>query len=359
MNDNLDQHSELLSTTNDRRTMLRRGLAFGFAAPALVPAIRAVAQDSHGHAEEATPETATGESDNHAGHTESPVPAASVQPFQRYDPYLAPAKPHRKKFAIDVQDVTVEIAPGVPFAGWSYDGTIPGRTFRVVEGDRVDITLRIDPAANAHHSIDIHAARTPPDVDFVTINPGEQFTWNFRAERPGAYLYHCGTPETLMHIGGGMYGAFIVDPKEGWSPAQELILVQSDFTLADDANGVKVPDMNRMIGARDVDYVVFNGHATQYVDEPIQVKVGEPIRIFVVNGGPNVWSSFHVVGAIFDRVLVNASPKNQLFDLQSVSIGPGESTCVEFTLDEPGVYTAVNHAFGHAAQGAVALIEAT
>ncbi|MEI4810745.1 multicopper oxidase domain-containing protein, partial [Pseudomonas aeruginosa] len=212
---------------------------------------------------------------------------------------------------------------------------------------------------NFLYAIDIHAARTPPDVDFVTINPGEQFTWNFRAERPGAYLYHCGTPETLMHIGAGMYGAFIVDPKEGWSPAQELILVQSDFTLAEGANSVKVPDMNRMIGARDVDYVVFNGHATQYVDEPIQVKVGEPIRIFVVNAGPNVWSSFHVVGAIFDRVLVNASLKNQLFDLQSVSIGPGESTCVEFTLDEPGVYTAVNHAFGHAAQGAIALIEAT
>jgi nitrite reductase (NO-forming) len=161
-----------------------------------------------------------------------------------------------------------------------------------------------------------------------------------------------------MHIGAGMYGAMIVDPKEGWPPAQELVFVQSEFYFADGDNGVKVPDYTKMMGNGNMDYVVFNGHASQYVDAPIKVKVGQPVRIFVVNAGPNVWSSFHVVGAIFDRACVNANPKNQLFGLQSISIGPGDGACVEFTLDEPGVYPAVNHAFGHAAHGAIALLQA-
>jgi nitrite reductase (NO-forming) len=134
--------------------------------------------------------------------------------------------------------------------------------------------------------------------------------------------------------------------------------VQSDVYLAPGPDGISVPDYNRMLGGKEMDFVVFNGHASQYVDNPIPVPVGEPIRIFVVNAGPNVWSSFHVVGTVFDRAYINGSPKNQLFDLQSITIGPGDGACVEFTLEEPGMYPAVNHAFGHAAHGAVALLQA-
>jgi len=107
-----------------------------------------------------------------------------------------------------------------------------------------------------------------------------------------------------------------------------------------------------------MDYVVFNGYANQYVEYPITVKAGEPIRLFVVNAGPNVWTSFHVVGAIFDRAYINANPQNELRGLQSLSIGPGDGACVEFTLEEPGEYLAVNHAFGHAAHGAIATLKA-
>ena len=106
------------------------------------------------------------------------------------------------------------------------------------------------------------------------------------------------------------------------------------------------------------DFVMFNGVAKQYVDNPIMVKAGEPIRIFLVNAGPNAYSTFHVVGAIFDRVCVNANPRNELFGLQSWTVGPGDGACFEFTLEEPGIYPAVNHAFGHAAHGAVALLQA-
>lgn len=340
-----------------RRSLLMHGVALGLAAPFALPSRRSAAQDEHGHGEEGTPET-----DDHGSaedaHTEAPVSSGPVQPFTRFDPYLETVEPGTKDIAMVAQDATVLIAKDVPYAGWTYGGTIPGPALRVVEGDTINVTFRVDAAANAHHSLDFHSAKTPPDANFRTINPGEEMSWSFVAKHPGAYMYHCGTPKILMHIGSGLYGAMIVDPKEGWSPAQELIFVQSDLYLANGPDGIKVPDYERMLGGYEMDYVVFNGHASQYVDEPIPVRVGEPVRMFVVNAGPNVWSSFHVVGTVFDRAYINASPKNELFDLQSITIGPGDSACVEFTLDEPGTYPAVNHAFGHAAHGAVALLQA-
>lgn len=359
--------SDLAVETANRRTLLRRGIVVGLAVPFGGPVLRATAQE-HGHNQPGTPSAggvgsdASPAEETHGGmegeHTEAPVPSGPVQPFSLYDPVLQPVEAGSKDITLVAQDATLLIAHDVPFAGWTYDGTIPGRPLRVVEGDTVNVTFRVDSTANAHHSLDFHAAKTPPDVNFRTINPGEELTWSFVAKHPGAYMYHCGTPPVLMHIGAGMYGAIIVDPKEGWSPAQELIFIQSDLYVADGPNGVKVPEYERMLGGKEMDYVVFNGYADQYVEHPISVRVGELIRIFVVNAGPNVWSSFHVVGTIFDRAYINANPRNELFDLQSITIGPGDGACVEFTLDEPGTYTAVNHAFGHAAHGAVALLQA-
>lgn len=334
----------------DRRMLLRRSGGLGLTLPWVLPAL-AFAQDGHGD-EETHGEESAGE------HTEAPVASSPALPFRVHDPHLAPVEPGAKSFTIVANDIVQYIAEGVPCAGWAFDGSIPGRTLRVVEGDMIDITFRVDPAANAHHSLDFHSAQTPPNRSFRTIEPGEELRWSFAAKHPGAYMYHCGTPPILMHIGAGMYGAMIVDPKEGWSPAQELVFVQSDFYLKDGPDGVKVPDEAKMLGGGPMDYVCFNGHASQYVDRPIEVRVGEPIRIFVVNAGPNVWSSFHVVGAIFERAYLNANPKNELAGLQSVTIGPGDSACVEFTLEESGIYPAVNHAFGHAAHGAIALLEA-
>jgi len=348
------------TTQSNRRSLLQHGFTFGLAAPFMIPGSRAFArQDSHGPDETGTPEPSENNVPTTANdeHVEAPVPAEPVRPFALYDPVLQPVEAGAKDITVVARDATLLIAKDVPFAGWTYDGTIPGRPFRVVEGDTVNVTFRIDSTANAHHSLDFHSAKTPPDVNFRTINAGEELSWSFVAKHPGAYMYHCGTPQILMHIGAGMYGAMIVDPKEGWSPAQELILVQSEFYVADGPDEIKVPDYQRMLG-NNMDYVVFNGYANQYVDNPIPVRVGEPIRIFVVNTGPNVWSSFHVVGTIFDRAYINASPKNGLFDLQSISIGPGDGACVEFTLDEPGTYPVVNHAFGHATHGAVALLQA-
>ena len=349
----------------DRRAFLKRAAGLGLAVPVLQGlASAAAAQESSGHDEHAEGTHSAGNSyvgsdpESPGTGDASPVPAGEPV-FTWYDPYLPSVEPGEKEITIVTRDVVQLIAKDVPFAGWTFDGTIPGRPLRVVEGDTVNFTYRIDPAASTAHSVDFHSAKTSPDRSYKTIMPGEEFSWSFPARVPGAYMYHCGTPPVLMHIGAGMYGAMIVDPKEGWSPAQELILVQSDFYLVkDEATGFMVPDYRKMLGHGTMDYVTFNGHASQYVDQPIKVRVGEPIRIFVVNAGPNVWSSFHVVGGIFDRAYVNANPNNLLQGLQSITIGPGDGACVELTLEEPGLYPAVNHAFGHAAHGAIALLEA-
>jgi nitrite reductase (NO-forming) len=285
----------------------------------------------------------------------TPDPAA-VTPFTVYDPVLQPVQAGLKEFTVVSRDATLEVAKDTLYAGWTFDGTIPGRALRVVEGDTVTLTVRNE--SQWTHSLDTHAAKTPPETNYRNLQPGEEFTWSFVAKVPGAYMYHCGTPPVLLHIGAGMYGAMVVDPRAGWSPAQELILVQSEYYFEDGDTPVKLPSIGKMMALGTMNHVVFNGHSSQYVDNPIPIRVGEPVRIFLVNAGPNVWSSFHVVGAVFDRACVNANPKNELFGLQSISVGPGDGACVEFTVEEPGTYIAVNHSFGHAAHGAIALLHA-
>lgn len=352
----------LASLPGDRRAFLRRVAALGLTAPAFANLVTGV------QAQEETPEAMTGHGTPDDGYVgsdpESPStgderPAAqAVQPFTLYDPFLPVVEPGPKEITVTARDAALYIAKDVPYAAWTFDGSVPGRALRVREGDEIDFTFAIDPAATTAHSLDFHSAQTPPNLNYKTIMPGESFSWRFTPRYPGAYMYHCGTPPVLMHIGAGMYGAMIVDPKDGWPPAQELVFVQSDFYLMDGENGLKAPDYAKMLGDGAMDYVVFNGYANQYVEHPIVVKAGEPIRIFVVNAGPNAWSSFHVVGAIFDAGYLNANPLNRLTGLQSISIGPGDGVCVELVLAEPGVYPAVNHAFGHAAHGAIALLQA-
>ena len=349
----------------DRRMLLRRAVGLSLALPAIggvgLGVTRAQDDGEHDHESLGTPDDGYVGSDPNSPSTldATPVPG-EVTPFARYDPFIQPVEAGSKEIRVVAQDASVYVAKEVAYAGWTFDGTIPGRVLRVRQGDEIAFTFAVDPGASTAHSLDTHAARTPPEVSYRTILPGEEFTWNFTAEYPGAFMYHCGTPPVLLHIATGMYGAMIVDPAEGWSPAQELCFVQSDFYFKDgaDGSGVKVSDYQKMLGHGIMDYVAFNGHATQYVDKPIKVRAGEPIRIFVVNAGPNVWSSFHVVGAIFDSAYLNANPANKLTGLQSMTIGPGDGACFELTFKEPGIYPAVNHAFGHAAHGAIALLEA-
>lgn len=346
----------------DRRAMLRGSVGAGLALPLGVPAIAAAAQGHEHGAGGATPTSGYVGSDPTSGGTGTTAPVATkIVPFQRYDPVLKPVEAGPKTINMFAGDRTLYIADNVPYAAWTFDGSVPGNMLRAQVGDEITFNFKVQETANAAHSVDFHTAEGNPEENYKTINPGEEFSWKFTPRYPGAFMYHCGTAPVLMHIASGMYGAMIVDPEGGWpTEAQEFVLVQSDFYFQDnpDENGILHHDYDKMMGAGRMNYVTFNGHATQYIDEPIQVIAGEPVRIFLVNAGPNVYCTFHIVGGIFDAGYFNANPDNKLVGLQTMGVGPGDGIAVELVFQEKGLYTAVNHMFGHAAHGAAALFEA-
>ncbi|HEX7049535.1 MAG TPA: multicopper oxidase domain-containing protein [Longimicrobiales bacterium] len=265
-----------------------------------------------------------------------------------------------KEFRIPITHETIEIADGVKYEGWTFGGTVPGPVMRVREGDRVRVTVVNE--SPMPHSIDFHSARIPMNEAYRTFMPGDSLSFEFIARDPGAYLVHCGTPPVLMHMMQGMYMAFIVDPKEGWGTDadREFVLVQSEFYAADDAkNGAHGPDWAAAMD-KHASQVVFNGRAFQYKHHPLSVNVGDRVRFFVVNAGPNFRSDFHIVGAVFDRVYPDGDPDHALEGVQTWTVPAGGGAVFETTFEEgasgEGVYAFVTHAFADAEKGAVGLI---
>src|SRR5215469_5026340 len=225
---------------------------------------------------------------------------APVSAEPTYPATLAPAGDAPiKAFRIPIEDAQVEIAAGVKYAGWTIGGTIPGPAMRVRQGDRVRVTVVNQ--ASMPHSIDFHAARVPMNVDFRLIMPHDSISFEFVARDPGAYLVHCGTPPVLLHLMQGMYLPIIVDPKGGWPDKadKEFVLVQSEFYVqGGDSTHPGQADWQHGLD-RQASYVVFNGKAFQYQAAPLQVSVGDRVRLFVVNAGPTNESAFHIVGTLF------------------------------------------------------------
>jgi nitrite reductase (NO-forming) len=275
---------------------------------------------------------------------------------------IAPASDARvREFRIPMTHETIEIAPGVTYDGWTFGGTVPGPAIRVRQGDTVRITLVNESPMG--HSIDFHSARIPMNEAFRTIGPGEELTFEFEARDAGAFLVHCGTPPVLLHIMQGMYLPIIVDPADGWGTEAdvEFVLVQSEFyPTGGEGDAAAVPDIEAA-RSKDATYVVFNGRAGQYRDDPLRVDLGDRVRFFVVNAGPSLPSDFHVVGAIFDRVYPDGNPENFLEGVQTYPVPAGGGAVFETVFEEgasgEGVYAFVTHAFADAEKGAVGLIQ--
>ena len=279
-----------------------------------------------------------------------------------------PSEARIKEFRIPMTHETIEIADGVTYEGWTFGGTVPGPALRVRQGDTVRITLVNESPMG--HSIDLHSARIPMNEAFRTIGPNEELTFEFVAKDPGAFMVHCGTPPVLLHIMQGMYLAIIVDPEDGWGTEvdREFVLVQSEFypTAGEteiSPGGADVPAGPDYEAARsrDASYVVFNGKAFQYKDHPLTADVGDRVRFFVVNAGPNLSSEFHVVGAVFDRVYPDSDPAHALTGVQTYGVPAGGGAVFETVFDEgasgAGAYAFVTHAFADADKGAVGVIE--
>ncbi len=348
-----------------RRTFL--GVTGGLAAAGLLTACDAGVYDdpsfgknaraaATGTAAAASPTPAMASSDHSA-----PLPTAGDRPkpsgtlAQVYDAALAPLDPNpAKTLVIEAKDNPIEVAAGVNFNAWTFDGVVPAKVVHLRVGDTVDFTLRNK--STQGHSIDFHAAQTPWNVNYKTILPDEELKFNWKASFPGVFMYHCGTGPVLHHIGNGMYGAVVVDPVPAFAPAREYVLVQSEFYMSQGDGGTWDGDLSRM-QAVTPDFVVFNGAANQYQAQPLQAAPDELIRLHVMNAGPTLFSAFHVIGALFDKVYADGNPANVMRGIQTWTIPPGGGATFELTIPEPGQYPFVTHSFAYTGLGAVGLIE--
>ncbi|MCD6023676.1 MAG: dissimilatory nitrite reductase (NO-forming), copper type apoprotein [Fibrobacteria bacterium] len=282
----------------------------------------------------------------------------------------APAVPppisrkHATKVIVDleVREVLQELAPGVQYTFWTFGGKVPGQFIRVREGDLVEFHLHNHPDNKMPHNIDLHAVTGPGGGAEASLTaPGHSSTFSFTAKNPGLYVYHCATAPVGMHIANGMYGLILVEPKEGLPKVdREFYVMQSDFYTKGRHGeaGLQPFDMEKAIQEHP-DYVVFNGSVGALTGEnALQAKVGETVRLFVGNGGPNMVSSFHVIGEIFDRVYGEGGVKVNQEQVQTTLIPSGGSTVVEFKLDVPATYILVDHSIFRAFnKGAIGMLK--
>ena len=284
-------------------------------------------------------------------------PQVVPPPHQTYNAQ-APATPQGStvNLTLAVEEKLITIAPGVAYQAWTFNGTVPGPVLRVRQGQTVHFTLVNK--GTMPHSIDFHAAQTPWNINYQEVAPGKSFSFDWKANYPGVFMYHCGAPTVIYHMANGMYGAIIVDPTQGWAPAQEYVLVQSEFYTTKMADGSYSVDPSKLTTGIP-DYVVFNGYANQYKSAPLTARAGQRIRIFIVDAGPTLFSAFHVIGTIFSDYYPDGNPANHMVGNQTITVPPGGGAVVELTVPQAGLYPFVTHSFADVGKGALGVLKVT
>ena len=250
------------------------------------------------------------------------------------------------KVKMETIEKTMKMADGVDYTYWTFNGDVPGQMIRVREGDTVEVEFSNNPNSTVPHNVDFHASTGQGGGAAATFTaPGRTSTFRWKALQSGLYIYHCAVAPVGMHIGNGMYGLVLVEPKEGLPKVdKEFYIVQGDFYTKGKYGepGLQPFDMDKAI-REDADYVVFNGHVGAIAgDNALKAKVGETVRMYVGNGGPNLVSSFHVIGEIFDKVYVEGG-KLINENVQRTLIPAGGAAIIEFKVDIPGSFTIVDH----------------
>lgn len=262
---------------------------------------------------------------------------------------------------LEVKELTKRLADGVEYVFWTFGGNVPGSFIRIREGDLVEFHLHNNPNSKMPHNIDLHAVSGPGGGAAASFTaPGHSSVFSFMALNPGLYVYHCATAPVGMHIANGMYGLILVEPKVGLPPVdKEYYIMQGEFYTAGKygEGGLQPFDMDKAVDERPP-YVVFNGAVGSLTDSnALTAKVGEKIRFFVGNGGPNLISSFHVIGNIFDTVYEDGGT-TPMHNIQTTLIPPGGAAIVEFQPKAPGNYAFVDHAIFRAFnKGAVGILK--
>lgn len=263
------------------------------------------------------------------------------------------SQPATVRVRLETVEVSGRLADGVTYDYWTFGGTVPGPFIRVRKGDTVEITVD-NVAGNIHmHSVDLHAVLGPGGgMAFTDSRPGQANGFRFKAMRPGIYVYHCASEHIPSHIANGMYGLILVEPERGLPRVdREFYAMQGDFYTRGPSGqkGHQEFDMSRLT-AETPTYVVFNGRVGALTGEgALRARAGERVRIYFGNGGPNVTSSLHLIGGIFDRLypegdLVSKPHRN----VQTTVVPPGGAAMMEFEALVPGTFLLVDHAISRA-----------
>jgi nitrite reductase (NO-forming) len=253
---------------------------------------------------------------------------------------------------LEVKEMEGRLADGVKYTFWTFGGTVPGKFIRIREGDLVEFHLDNHPDNKMPHNIDLHAVIGPGGGAASSLTaPGHSSVFSFKSLNPGLYVYHCATAPVAMHVGNGMYGMILVEPKEGLPKTDhEYYVMQGDFYTKgpNGQQGLQPFSMDKALNEKP-EYVVFNGAVGALTgDKALAAKTGESVRLFVGNGGPNLTSSFHVIGQIFDHVWPEGNTGTVLENVQTTMIPAGGAAIVEFKASVPGTYILVDHSLTRA-----------
>ncbi len=299
-------------------------------------------------------------------------PASAPQPVQgadiSRDPADVPAPignrgPMNHRVELETVEITGQLADGVTYTFWTFNGKVPGPFLRVMVGDTVEVRLKNRAGSKMTHSVDFHAVTGPGGGAAVTqAAPGQDLGFTFKAMNPGLYVYHCATPMVAHHITNGMYGLILVEPQGGLPKVDhEFYVMQGELYTHGKlkAEGYQEVDVEKLL-AEQPEYFIFNGSTDALTKKyPLKAKVGETVRIYFGVGGPNFTSSFHVIGEIFDRVYDQASLTSApLKDVQTTVVPAGGAAMVEFKLDVPGRYVLVDHSLSRMERGLVGFLMA-
>ena len=265
---------------------------------------------------------------------------------------------------IEVKETEARLADGVSYTFWTFGGKVPGKFIRVREGDQVELHLDNHPDNKMPHNIDLHAVIGPGGGAASTLTaPGHSSVFSFKAMNPGLFVYHCATAPVAMHVANGMYGMILVQPKKRLPKVDhEYYVMQGDFYTqgANGEKGLQPFSMSKAISEKP-EYVVFNGSVGALTgDHALSAKVGETVRLFVGNGGPNLTSSFHVIGQIFDTAWPEGNTSNPVHNVQTTLIPAGGAAFMQFKMTVPGTFILVDHSLARAFnRGALGLLKAS
>ncbi len=292
----------------------------------------------------------------------TPIRAVLTSP-PKVPPPTNRSKPAKVIVELEVVEKEMQISEGVNYTFWTFGGTTPGSFIRVRQGDTVEFHLKNHPSSKMPHNIDLHGVTGPGGGAASSFTaPGHESQFSFKALNEGIYVYHCATAPVGMHVANGMYGLILVEPPQGLPQVDhEYYVMQGDFYTAGKyrEKGLQAFDMEKAIDERPT-YVLFNGaEGSMTGDKAITAKVGETVRLYVGNGGPNLVSSFHVIGAIFDEVRYEGGSNVQK-NVQTTLIPAGGAVVVKFQAKVPGSYVLVDHSIFRAFnKGALAIMKIT